>query len=63
MQTDRTGFDSALQTINQTLLYQITSRLDSDVPEMLSLPQQSGISNVTQIPADLLAYDRLLKKQ
>lgn len=69
--TDRTGFDSALQTINQALLYQVTDpdslknlyrRLYSDVPEMSPLPQQSGIPNVAQMPADLSAYDRLLKK-
>ena len=69
--TDRTGFDSALQTINQALLYQVTDpdslknlyrRLYSDVPEMPPLPQQSGIPNVAQMPADLSAYDRLLKK-
>ena len=69
--TDRTGFDSALQTINQALLYQVTDpdslknlyrRLYSDVPEMPPFPQQSGIPNVAQMPADLSAYDRLLKK-
>lgn len=65
--TDRTDFDSALQTINQALRYQVTdpdslknlySQLYSDVPEMLPLPQQSGIPDVAQMPTDLSAYDR-----
>ena len=69
--TERTGFDSALQTINQALLYQVTDpdslknlyrRLYSDVPELPPLPQQSGVPKVAQIQADLFAYDALLKK-
>lgn len=69
--TERTGFDSALQTINQALLYQVTDpdslknlyrRLYSDVPELPPLPQQSGVPKVTQMQADLSAYDALLNK-
>ena len=50
--TKRTGFDSALQTVDQALLYQVKDpdslknlyrRLYSDVPELPPLPQQNGI--------------------
>lgn len=70
--TDRTGFDSALQTINQALIYQVTDpdslknlyrRLYSDVPELPPLPQQSGVPKVAQMQAELSAYDRLLLKE
>ena len=69
--TNRTGFDSALQTVDQALLYQVKDpdslknlyrRLYADVPELPPLPQQNGVPKIVQMPADLSSYDRLLKK-
>ena len=69
--TNRTGFDSALQTVNQALLYQVKDpdslknlyrRLYMDVPELPLLPQQGGIPKIVQMPVDLSSYDRLLEK-
>ena len=69
--TNRTGFDSALQTVNQALLYQVKDpdslknlyrRLYADVPELPPLPQQGGVPKIVQMPVDLSSYDRLLEK-
>ena len=69
--TKRTGFDSALQTVDQALLYQVKDpdslknlyrRLYSDVPELPPLPQQNGIPKIVQMPVDLSSYDNLLAK-
>ena len=69
--TNRTGFDSALQTVNQALLYQVKDpdslknlyrRLYVDVPELPPLPQQGGVPKIVQMPVDLSSYDRLLEK-
>jgi hypothetical protein len=69
--TSRTGFDSAVQTVNQALIYQVKDpdslknlyrRLYSDVPELPPMPSQSGIPGVRQMPADLASYDRFLQR-
>lgn len=69
--TNRTGFDSALQTVDQALLYQVKDpdslknlyrRLYSDVPELPPLPQQNGVPSIVQMPVDLSSYDSLLTK-
>jgi hypothetical protein len=69
--TDRTGFDSAVQTVNQALLYQVKDpdslknlyrRLYSDVPELPPMPSQNGVPGLRQMPVDLASYDRLLKR-
>jgi transposase len=69
--TGRTGFDSAVQTVNQALIYQVKDpdslknlyrRLYSDVPELPPMPSQSGIPGVRQMPADLASYDRFLQR-
>lgn len=69
--TNRTGFDSALQTVDQALLYQVKDpdslknlyrRLYADVPELPPLPQQNGVPNIVQMPVDLSSYDKLLRK-
>ena len=70
-QTKRTGFDSALQTVKQALMYQATDpdslqnlyrRIYSDVPVLPPLPSQKGVPGVIQMPVDLSAYDIALKK-
>lgn len=69
--TNRTGFDSAIQTVDQALLYQVKDpdslknlyrRLYTDVPELPPLPQQNGVPKIVQMPVDLSSYDQLLKK-
>ena len=69
--TGRTGFDSALQTVNQALLYQVWDpdslknlyrRLYADVPELPPMPFQSGVPALKQMPVDLISYDLLLQK-
>lgn len=69
--TKRTGFDSALQTVDQALLYQVKDpdslknlyrRLYSDVPELPPMPQQSSVPRIVQLPVDLSSYDKLLAK-
>lgn len=70
--TDRTGFESALNTINQALCYgandadslhNLYRRLYSDVPELPPLPLGPEIPDVGQMPANLVAYDVVLKKK
>lgn len=69
--TGRTGFDSALQTVNQALLYQVRDpdslknlyrRLYADVPELPPMPFQSGVPALEQMPVDLASYDLFLQK-
>ena len=69
-QTKRTGFDSAIQTVEQALLYRATDpdslqnlyrRLYSDVPFLPPIPAQKGIPGVIQMPVNLEAYDTALK--
>ena len=69
--TDRTGFDSALCTVNQALCYgasdadslkNLYRRLYADVPELPPMPLGPGIPAVGQMPANLVAYDVFLKK-
>jgi hypothetical protein len=68
--TGRTGFDSALQTVNQALIYQVKDpdslknlyrRLYADVPELPPMPSQNSIPGVQQMPVDLGSYDRFLQ--
>lgn len=70
-QTKRTGFDSAIRTVEQALMYQATDpdslqnlyrRLYSDVPQLPPMPAQKGIPGIIQMPVDLSAYDTALKK-
>jgi len=69
--TERTGFDSALQTIQQAIMYKaydsdslvnLYRRLYSDVPLLPPLPKQEGFPNVTPIPVKLSDYDRFLRR-
>jgi len=68
--TDRTGFDSALQTVHQAVVYEATNadslknlyrRLYSDIPELPPLQPQDGIPGISQLPVNLSDYDRLLE--
>ena len=68
--TDRTGFDSALNTVNQAVTYQATNadsleslyrRLYSNVPELPPLPSTSSIPKVVPIRPNLTDYDAVLK--
>lgn len=68
--TDRTGFDSALKTVTQAVMYQASDadslmnlyrRLYSDVPLLPPLAPQEGIPSLTQIPSGLSDYDGLLE--
>lgn len=64
--TKRTGFDSAVQTVNQALLYQVTDPdsfqnlyrgLYSDVPQLPPMKMPDNIPDLGQMPADLASYD------
>lgn len=68
--TERTGFESALQTINQAIMYNAVDpdslenlyrRLYSDVPELPPLDTGSSIPKVIPINPDLHVYDALLR--
>ena len=68
--TDRTGFDSAIQTVDQAITYQATDadnlqnlyrRLYSDIPELPPMKLQSGMLKIAQMPVDLIGYDGFLK--
>ena len=67
--TRRTGFDSAVQTVDQAVMYQTTDadsfqnlyrRLYMDVPELPPMGINDGIPRLEQMPADLKSYDRCL---
>lgn len=68
--TERTGFDSALQTVNQAVLYQATDpdslkslyrRLYTDMPELPPMNTKGIAPQMKQMSADLISYDRFLK--
>lgn len=69
--TERTGFESALHTVEQAVLYQakdadslqnLYRRLYADVPLLPPMTPKPGIPKIEQMPANLLAYDEVLKK-
>ena len=69
--TDRTGFDSALDTISQALDYgasdadslrNLYRRIYSDVPELPPMPTSSRIPTVDPMAANLISYDSFLRK-
>ncbi|MDP8218571.1 MAG: IS21 family transposase [Candidatus Theseobacter exili] len=69
--TDRTGFDSALSTVNQALCYgasdadslkNLYQRLYANVPELPPMSLESNIPKIKQISASLVDYDAFLKK-
>ena len=69
--TERTGFDSALQTVSQAIDYQATDgdslmnlyrRLYADVPQLPPLDGQPGIPSLEQMRSGLSDYDALLER-
>lgn len=67
--TKRTGFESAMQTVDQAIMYQATDadslqnlyrRLYADVPELPPMAIRSDIPHLEQMSADLDSYDRCL---
>jgi transposase len=69
--TDRTGFDSALNTVRQALCYgtadadslqNLYRRIYTDVPELPPMPLGPEIPDVEKMPTNLIAYDVFLKK-
>lgn len=69
--TGRTGFDSALNTVNQALCYgasdadslkNLYRRIYADVPELPPMPLGSDMPNVGQMAANLISYDVFLQK-
>lgn len=69
--TDRTGFGSAINTINQALCYgasdadslrNLYRRIYADIPELPPMPLGSEIPSVGQMTTNLVSYDVLLKK-
>jgi hypothetical protein len=70
--TERTGFDSALQTVNQAIMYQATDedslrnlyrRLYADVPPLPPLTSDDRIPKISQMPSRLTDYDTLLERR
>jgi len=68
--TDRSGFESAVETVEQAIQHQITDadslknlyrKLYTDIPEMPQMKPQAGIPELKQIPPNLKAYDTFLK--
>jgi transposase len=69
--TDRTGFDSALNTIQQALIYgasdadslqNLYRRIYSDIPELPPMSFSSKIPAVGHMPTNLIPYDFFLRK-
>lgn len=70
--TERTGFDSAVNTVNQAVQYQASDadslnslyrRLYSDIPELPPMQLNQGIPQMKQIQANLIAYDVFLERK
>lgn len=70
--TERTGFDSALNTIDHALDYNASDsaslkslyrRLYSDIPELPPMALPDNVEHLSQMPADLTSYDALLGKE
>jgi hypothetical protein len=68
---DRTGFASAVNTVNQALCYgasdadslkNLYRRIYSDIPKLPPMLLEPEIPNVGQMETNLIAYDTLLKK-
>jgi hypothetical protein len=70
--TFRTGFDSALNTVNQALCYgasdadslkNLYRRIYSNVPELPPMPLGPEIPDVGQMATNLIDYDAFLRKE
>ena len=69
--TDRTGFESAIRTVNQAILYEahdpdslksLYNSLYSDVPQLPPLTDNNEVPDIEPIPVHLEDYDRFLKR-
>lgn len=69
--TDRTGFDSALNTVNQALCYgasdadslqNLYRRIYADLPELPPMTHGPEIPDVGQMSASIIDYDVFLRK-
>lgn len=69
--TERTGFDNALNTVNQALCYgasdadslkNLYRRIYADVPELPPMPLSLDIPDVGQMTTNLIDYDAFLRK-
>ena len=62
--TRRTGFDSAVQTVDQATdadsLQNLYRRIYADVPELPPMIIHGTVPHLEQMPADLESYDRCL---
>jgi len=70
--TDRTGFDSAVNTVNHAITYQVKDadslsnlyrRLYSDIPELPAMTLHPGIPKMKPMQPNLIAYDALLQQK
>ncbi len=68
--TDRTGFDSAVNTVDHAITHQVRDadslsnlyrRLYSDIPELPTMTLHPGIPKITTMQPNLTAYDVLLQ--
>jgi len=68
--TDRTGFDSAVNTVDHAITHQVRDadslsnlyrRLYSDIPELPAMTLPPGIPKMTPMQPNLTAYDMLLQ--
>lgn len=69
--TEKSGFESAVNTVNNAAAYGISDaeslknihrKLYSDTPELPPMPLGSSIPKLDQMPTNLIAYDIFLKK-
>ncbi|NLL52445.1 MAG: IS21 family transposase, partial [Peptococcaceae bacterium] len=70
--TNRTGFESAVNTVNLALSYDakdadslenLYRRLYANVPELPPMPLHPGIPKMKQMSAHLIAYDAFLERK
>lgn len=70
--TDRSGFDSAVNTVDHAIAYQVRDadslsnlyrRLYSDIPELPAMTLQPGIPKMIPMQPNLTAYDALLERK
>jgi hypothetical protein len=70
--TNRSGFDSALNTIDHAIACQVKDadslaslyrRLYADIPELPAMNLQPGIPQMQPLMPNLTAYDRLLNQK
>lgn len=70
--TNRTGFESAVNTVNQAIYYDakdadslknLYRRLYSNAPELPPMPLNPGIPQMKQMSANLIAYDAFLERK